>query len=365
MPPWRDLLAAVRRITTSRFAAKRTQRPDEWVSFASGALSLDQAALRDPKATALLALLWQSDPAVSSSHHAGLEASRIVWLNSAEWTVPQSSQSRQETHSLKELVTFIERHAPCIPRTETERAAALVLGLSASLRHNLRELRQTDEIFPLLHLSDAVRVCGALQLTELHEPLCELLVGAHQAIRADRDGPRVAPCETLRRQTQTLLAALPPGDMPILWRMLRDPEMSPEFWPVLEKMRQPASVPYLLDVIPSLNDGGRASVVIALQNIGDARAIPYLQHLAQGEKGTVARMAASAIAHILKHNRGDAAQLLRASNARDIHAARATLLRAARPAPDAAPDELLRAAQSGLHGADDKPLAAASGHEKG
>lgn len=361
MSPWRDLLATLRHVK-SRFAARRAQAPDKWISFASGTLTLDQAAQRDPRAATLLALLWQSDPA--ALRRMGFDVPRILRVNGAEWPFTQSVQSRQDTHSLGELVTFIERHAPSIPRIETERASALILGLSASLRHNLRELRQTDEVFPILHLSDAVRVCGALQLPELHEPLCELLVGAHQAIRADRDGPRVAPCETLRRQVQALLAALPPGDMPVLWQMLRDPETSPEFWPVLEKMRQPSAVPYLLDVIPALSNEGRASVVIALQNIGDARAMPYLQHLAQGESGTVAKMAEHAIAHILKHSRSDAVQLLRASNTRDS-IGRETLLRAARPAPDAAPDKLLRAAQSGLRDMDETPVPASRRHEKG
>ena len=333
-------------------SANQTRDEAAWISCASGAVSLDYAAQRDPKAALLLALLWQENSSRLLSSYTALDALWPSPLSGAAWPLMQSGQIRQEAHSLQELISFIEGHTPSPPQNEAEYAQALAVGLSASLRHNSRELRQTDEIFPILHLADAVRISRALQLTDLHEPLCEFLVCVQQVIWADKDGPRIAPLQSLRRRVQTMLAVMPPDRMPVLWRMLRDSQTSSQLWPVLEKMRQPSAVPYLLDVIAALAEEGIISVVVALQNIGDASAVPYLQHLAQTRPGAVAASAAQAIAHIRRHSRGDAVQLLRASSAQHSDRTGETLLRPVQPAvQNAASEELLRPAEPRLQSA--------------
>ncbi len=338
-----------------------------------GMAFLPAAARRDPKVAALLALLWQDDalprrperPAAALPPVA-LAARSLFIIGGAVSSSLQSVQRKQEAHSLKELAAFIHTHTPHRPNSDAECVAALVLGLNASLCHNLRELRQTDEIFPIQHLSDALQIIKALQLTELHETLCELLIGASLASLAETAG-RVAPIETLCWRVQGLLAHFDPDRVPGLWQMLRDPQHSLEIGAIVTKMRDPAAVPYLLDLLAALPEDDKTSVVIALQNIADMRAIPCLQAIANSPNKTLAPRAAYAVAYILRHSQNDAALLLRSSNACNMEATGKTLLR---PAPatsnlNNAPDELLRAAASGPHGANDTPAIVSSGHEKG
>ena len=97
----------------------------------------------------------------------------------------------------------------------------------------------------------------------------------------------------------------------------------------------------------------RLAILKALEQIGDAAAIPAVEHLANGYAYSANQKALKAAAQeclpLLRANFGSVEAnktLLRASSAEN--AAPETLLRASEPAPDTKPEELLRAADSGV-----------------
>ena len=105
------------------------------------------------------------------------------------------------------------------------------------------------------------------------------------------------------------------------------------------------------DPLPDLEF--RLAILKALEQIGDAAAIPAVEHLANGYAYSANQRALKAAAQeclpLLRANFGSVEAnktLLRASSAEN--AAPETLLRASEPAPDTKPEELLRAADSGV-----------------
>ena len=105
------------------------------------------------------------------------------------------------------------------------------------------------------------------------------------------------------------------------------------------------------DPLPDLEF--RLAILKALEQIGDAAAIPAVEHLANGYAYSANQKALKAAAQeclpLLRANFGSVEAnktLLRASSAEN--AAPETLLRASEPAPDTKPEELLRAADSGV-----------------
>ena len=251
-----------------------------------------------------------------------------------------------EAYFMIELQAFTRKQTPSCPEIAEARYDAVIAGLRACLRHNLQEVRQTDEIFPLTYLFDCLKIASRLCAHEyLHDVYCEMLITIQQAIVAERDGPRVARLESLRRELYTFVF-LSAHTKPLFWQMLKDTTTSEVFWPVVDMMRSnwlSHLVPPLLDTLPFLLDNGKAHVIAALRDIGDVSALPALQQLAQDKKLVVAPLAAKAVKSLLRRNKSDAAQLLRAADMQYAVNAGETLLRSAEggsyPTPQ---EELLR-----------------------
>ncbi len=250
------------------------------------------------------------------------------------------------SYFMRELQAFTRRQTPCCPEDCEVRYDAVVAGLRACLRHNMQELHQTDEIVPLDYVFDCLKIGSKLAADDyLREVFCEMLITIRQIIALERDGPLISRLETLRRELHTFLFRAS-HTHPILWQMLKDPATSEVFWPVVDMMRShwcSPFVPPLLDALPFLSDDGKARVIAALHDIGDPSALPALQQLAQEKTSRVSPLAAKAVKSILRHNKGDAAQLLRAADAQGNANAGATLLRPVEANANLTrPEELLR-----------------------
>jgi hypothetical protein len=278
--------------------------------------------------------------------HLNASLSQIPFRHELQQIIRTSYARQQgslEAYYIKELSDFVHANTPVRPSSRTACYDAVIAGLRASLRHNMQELRLSDEVFPIAYLNDGLQICLTLQAVETHDVCCELLVSAREAITTEQDSLRIAPLEQTRRDLRMFLASLPPEQIPSFWQMLVDPFTSEEAWPVVAIMRQPRAVPFLLAALPALPDDGKAHVIVTLQNLRDARAVPTLQHLAQDKTSGVAPLARTAVASILQHSRSDAALLLRATDWPRADQTGDTLLRAADAAPNTTPPaELLR-----------------------
>ena len=87
----------------------------------------------------------------------------------------------------------------------------------------------------------------------------------------------------------------PPEEIPQFWERLKDPRTSREFWPIVRRMRDRRDVPFLLDALPELALDGQSAVIVALQQIGDARAVPALQALAADKSSLLTPIAEQAV----------------------------------------------------------------------
>lgn len=250
-----------------------------------------------------------------------------------------------KSYFIRELQAFTRQQTPRCPESCEARYDAVVAGVRACLRHNMQELRQTDEIFPLDYVFACLKIGSHLRAHELHDVHCEMLVMTKQIIDAKPDGSRAARMQTLQRELYSSLRWLA-HEKPIFWQMVKDPATSEVFWPVIDAIginRTVNSVPQLLDALSYLSDNGKAHVIGALESSGDPFALPALQQLAQEKTSPVAPLAAKAVKSILRRSKGDAAQLLRAADTQHATNASETLLRPVQAgSPFVCPEELLR-----------------------
>ena len=305
----------------------------------------------------LLAYLWQEEPVALLLVRAGL----IQVARDSQPMFETISQHNDlmkiasmphpvaatciEGHFIKELQGFTRRQTPVCPDGSEARYDAVVVGLRACLRHNMKELLQTDEIFPLDYVFDCLEIGDNLRAHSLHDVHCEMLVTTKQIINAKPDGSRAARLQSLQRELYSSLRWLA-HKKPLLWQMLKDPATSEVFWPVIDAIgnnRSVNCVPQLLDALSYVSNTGKIHIIAALNRIGEASALPALQALARENTWPVAAVAAKAVTAILRRSKGDAAQLLRAADTPQAANPGATLLRPVEAdASPTRPEELLR-----------------------
>jgi len=268
-----------------------------------------------------LALLWQAQTAAYPSPTAA-EAAFVL---------------------LRDLTAALREQTPRIPETPEARYTAVAAALGRCIQANIPELSLTDEPSTLDYFRNALLMVLQLRAPELHGPCCNLLLAINATLMREREGNRRPALESLRLGLYSCLAALPPDAMPQFWEHLRSQSRSEEFWPVVRRLRDRRAVPFLLEALPVLEPDGQSALLSALKAMGDARALPALQALAEGNS-LVAPVAREALTHILRTSRDDAAQLLRPTDARHAGNPRETLLRpaAATTGTTTGPDELLR-----------------------
>ena len=308
----------------------------------------------------LLANLWHDNPIVSLLLHDALTRRPpldILRLKASEQAVvdkevlliasmkDSAASALPEAYFMREWQAFTRQQTPRCPDSCEARYDAIVAGLRACLRHNMQELLQTDEIFPLDYVFDCLKIGSHLRAHELHDIHCEMLVATKQIMDAKPDGSRAARLQTLRRELYLNLR-FQSQEKPILWEMLKDPATSEVFWPVVDAIGSNSSVncvPQLLDALPYLSDNGKIHIIAALNRVGEASALPALQALARENTWPVAAVAATAVIAILRRNKSDAAQLLRAADNQHAKISGETLLRPAKESSSPArPEELLR-----------------------
>ncbi len=244
-----------------------------------------------------------------------------------------SSTPRMSPALIRDLSVRLQEQNPNPSSSPEERYVAFTNALYRCLHANTEELYMTEEPSTMDYL--------AAQAAELHGACCDLVLTLNRMLLKEHEGGRRPPLLSLRQSVYDCLATLPPEVMPQLWDRLRDPSASEEFWPVVRRMRDRKAVPFLLELLPNLPPDGQAAMITALREIGDARAIPSLQVVAESGS-VVAPIAKAAVAHILRHSRDDAAQLLRAADTRNAGNARETLLRPAASGATTPSNELLR-----------------------
>ena len=308
----------------------------------------------------LLAAFWQNDPIVLLLTHDALTRRPpldMLMLRMNQQVIVDkdllliasmneiAAVAFPHTYFMRELKAFTIQQTPLCPDTCEARYDAVVAGLRACLRHNMQELLQTDEIFPLDYVFDCLKIGSHLRAHDLHDVHCEMLVTTKQIMDAKPDGSRAARLQTLQRELYSSLCWLA-HEKPIFWQMVKDPATSEVFWPVIDAIgnnHSVNSVPQLLDALPYLSDNGKTHVIVALYSSGDPSALPALQQLAQEKTSPVAPLAAKAVKSILRRSKGDAAQLLRATDSHNTTNAGETLLRPVEAdAPPVRPKELLR-----------------------
>lgn len=300
----------------------------------------------------LLGLLWEDKAPVPLAVHI-LTGVRVT---NAWSRLIRVSDARLQGFC-HDLVTALRDKNLEAPATPEQRYTAVIAALSMLMpiwkAHTQVPRKANEHLRPTVlppieetfyNFVVALAIVQQLQAVELHGICCDLLLTVEEALIKERGGQNTSRLSMLQGQLIDTLAALPPEEIPQFWRMLKDPRTSREFWPIVRRMRDRRDVPFLLDALPELALDGQSAVIVALQQIGDARAVPALQALAADKSSLIAPIAEQAVAHILKHSRDDAAQLLRPTDSRHAGNAGETLLRPAASTPDAnvRAEELLR-----------------------
>ncbi len=259
---------------------------------------------------------------------------------------------------------FVQQLAPPFGQEPPLEPFPIVAGLIRDLIESCLTKEQTplrvdrENFVPnRIILENSVAMVGKLQIYEAHDIICRLLAAANYRIQKRGQGPisnhptAVNPESSARnlvKLTTDCLLALPPDHIPDFWARLKALSTVQDLRPVVARMRDRRAVPYMLEVLPHLESDPQCDVIIALANIKDVRAVPALQELAGRMDDLVAPRAAFALAEILRTSQDDSAQLLRASDARNVGNAAEILLRAAGPTPETTvtSDQLLRAGQA-------------------
>jgi hypothetical protein len=317
------------------------------VSEAQEALARGENPRYSPAVGELLGLFWDDKTPLPSTMQ--------NYLNPYDGSVSYAPNAAEYLQRFRtDLRDVLRQQQPVIPSGPEARYEATVAALRVLMQISLvhiRERRSQPGYLPgatlnwdtFFRLAVAVKIVQYLQAAEVYDLCCDLLPIADEALIKMR-GKGIGLFTLLRDALHDYLAALPPEEIPQFWESLKDPRTSREFWPIVRRMRDRRAVPLLLDALPELALDGQSAVVVALQQIGDARAVPALQALAADRSSLLAPIAEQAVAHILKHSRDDAAQLLRPTDARHASRAGETLLRPAASAPDmnVRAEELLR-----------------------
>lgn len=278
----------------------------------------------------LLARLWHSDDAARNGHR-------------SKAPMPDDIQSHYFGVDLTDRLQSLP--PPDGPKARYE---TVLRALQMLLRENQEEMESTDSPFPILHVAYVVQLIRQLLAVELHGDLCRLLVTTRKTEIKEREGSRSAALLQLAWDIEACLLSLPPNHVPEFWAMLAEPRTSSEFWPIVGRMGHKSAVPLLIDVFPKLSLDGQSRILIALENIGDTRALPLFRRLVARPDSMLSMQAARALKNLLKNSGDDAAMLLRASDGANVGNPGDILLRPAAPDPNAgtSADELLRPHES-------------------
>lgn len=277
----------------------------------------------------LLGLLWQENSqALDAVHNA---------LNSVE---------KIDRDFLVMLAGRVRAVQPVLPPAPEARYAAVVQALRAELeRLSALAADRSFSATPPRFAVDLLTLTRILLPAELHAPVCAFLVVYSRLQSAEGEESVALPYQELVLENiYRYLAAIPPQEATVFWEMLRDPEVSREFWPALRRIRDRNAVPLLLGLLPPteaeegvspLSIPGQTEVIRTLREIGDLRAVPVLQAMekrllpppeerpgiqttwdralakAWRERNELARVAGQAARHILRESGEPDAQRLR------------------------------------------------------
>lgn len=256
---------------------------------------------------------------------------------------------------------ILREQAPEMPNEPEARYALMVTALRRALQVDREEMLFSVELFPIYNLAAAVWMVQKLQAVELHDLCCELAIDAGDQLNKHLDDSRRVALEDLYSTLGHCLVSLPPEAIPHFWEMLKHKSARhsmpisqvgslsridyavESLWPIAGQMRNKQAIPFLLEALPILPEDGQVSLITALAQIGDIRAIPALQALTVDETRQVSVIARRAVEKILRRSQDDVAQLLRPSDREHVANAGQTLLRPAEGNPSAVrPEELLR-----------------------
>ncbi|HLV81700.1 MAG TPA: hypothetical protein VKT32_15545 [Chthonomonadaceae bacterium] len=256
---------------------------------------------------------------------------------------------------------ILREQATELPEEPEGRYAVMIAALRRALIADREEMVRGVEPFPIANLEAAVWMAQRLQAVELHDLCCELVMDTGELLNRHLDDSRRVALEDLYSALGRCLASLPSDAIPRFWALLRHKSLRHRapiaqvgtlaredyameaLWPIAGRMRDRRAVPFLLEALPVQPEDGQVSLITALAEIGDIRAIPALQALTVDETRQISVIARRAVEKILRRSRDDAAQLLRPSDAQHVGSLSQTLLRAAEGGATAVrPDELLR-----------------------
>jgi len=300
----------------------------------------------------LLGLLWQEDREALKAVHAA--------FNSVE---------KLDQEFIAALGRRVRTLQPTLPRTPEGRYAAVVQALGDDIA--AISLQVPETVFTAAETKLFVGILTVARILlppELHQTVCEFLIASNRVRRNRLEGDDTLPyqeliCENIYR----FLASLAPETMPTFWAVLRDDAVSKEFWPALRRIRDINAVPYLLELLPAVQDeqglsamslDGQQEVIQVLREIGDLHAVPVLlamegrlppsvekpgiqsawdRALSQAwrERSDLARLAGQTARHILRSTGESETQIQRASGLPSQTGG--TLLRPAPPQPGTTP----------------------------
>ncbi|HZT43133.1 MAG TPA: HEAT repeat domain-containing protein [Chthonomonadaceae bacterium] len=278
------------------------------------------------------------------------------------WTIPLEPKKGDAPYYIG-FARILREQAPELPSEPEGRYALMVAALRRALLVDREEMLYGAELFPIANQEAAVGMVQRLQAVELHDVCCELVMDVGDLLNRHLDDSRRVALEDLNSALGRCLASLPPDQIPRFWEILKHKSARHSvpisqtralsrvdyavetLWPIAGQMRDKRAVPFLLEALPILPEDGQVSVITALAEIGDSRAIPALQALTVDETRQISVIARRAVEKVLRHSRDDAAQLLRPSDRQHVGNQGQTLLRPAEGASAAVrPEELLRPA---------------------
>lgn len=325
----------------------KTSREQIWDQIAAGrgALAEQRAGEttlfhENSPVAPLLALLWHDDPAV---------------CRAAALALPGGDRVSAYLPAYGHFAGMFLRRLTCdsktVPDSTTARYRAVAASLCALLDQNSGEIRAmsnmhysflSSALYVALFATcrDTLESVRRLRAAAVHAELCRLLWNLSRLSVSHRiNGQDV---EFLAQAAGRAMAALPPDEIPELWRGLKHHSLPRRLAvaPVLPHLHDRRAVPHLAGALEDQPPAIAQPLISALRRIGDLRAVPALAAAARSSDRPLRSSARAAIAAIERANAGSTARtLLRPAETRGGIPVEHLL----RPAPggEAAPEELL------------------------
>jgi len=298
---------------------RRRAHPQAWEEIAAGRGALARHGTdtvgeahrirEDGPAARLLALLWHDDPAVRRAAALALPGGDH-----------QTAYAPSYGHFAGVFLRTVASHAHRAPESAADRYATVARSLSALLDQYASDIRAMSNmsysfLSSALYLAlfatcrDTLEAVRRLRASSAHAELCRLLWNLSRLSLSTRlNGTDV---EALAQMAARTLAALPPDEVPELWRSLihPSPPCRMAVAPVLGHLQDRRAVPYLAGSLADQPPNLAQPLIATLRRLEDLRAVPALAETARTNR-LLRGAARAAIVAIERANAGSPTRTL-------------------------------------------------------